>query len=344
MGIVNDLETLDDLLATAQRAEAVAAADRRFDEIVGPNEEIVRAEEEQKAAPPAPKLGLPAIEDSEPHADDLRLWSVTTVIGTLEKSGLVYWSAQETAIAAIRSQSSWQGLLADDDPECEHKTTKCEVVKWLADARFRRPKGYRSATELGTAVHDAVERYALSGVRPEVDVEVRPFLDQFDRWAQAFSPSYQATEVAVYHPTHGYAGTADAFLTIDGVRYIADYKTTRNSVDSKGKPSKPYPSEVGLQLSAYRHAEKAAVWRPRRHEKYRRRYYLLSPAEQAMAEPVPEVDTGLVIHIAPEHCDAFPIRCDDEVFESYLAVQDAARWVLALSRRAMSDPLVPTGG
>jgi hypothetical protein len=198
----------------------------------------------------------------------------------------------------------------------------------------------RSATELGEAIHGACETYALTGERPEVDDEVRPYLDRFDGWLQRFGPSYQAVEVAVYHPELGYAGTADGFLTIAGVRYIFDIKTTRKAVDSRGQASTPYPEQVGLQLAAYRWAKHAAVWRPRRLEKFRRRYYLLSATERALAVPVPEVDTGLVIHITPEACEAFPIVCDEAVFESYLAAQDCARWAFQDSRHVMGDPLV----
>ena len=290
-------------------------------------------------------LGQPAIDDATKAEGDLELWSVTTVIGALDKKGIPYWTAEETAIAAVHQQATWRGMLEDDDPKCLHRdAAKCQAIKWLRDARDRRPKGMRSANELGTAVHTACEQYALTGTRPEVDAEVAPFLDRFDEWLQAFSPSYQATEVAVYHPELGYAGTTDAFLTIDGVRYIADYKTTRKVLDSYGKPTKPYPEQVGLQLAAYRHAKYAAVWRPRRHERFRRRYYLLGPDERAMAAPVPEVDTGLVIHITPEACEAFPIVCDEDVFESYLAVQDAARWVFSTSRNVMGEPLTPVSG
>ena len=287
-----------------------------------------------------PALGQPAIEDAAPEQGDLELWSVTTIIGALDKPALMYWASEQAALAAIHSEATWRGMLADDDPDCEHRDAdSCPAVKWLRDARFRKPKGFRSATELGTMVHEAAEDYALTGVRPKVDPEVVPFLDRFDEWLQRFGPSYQATEVAVYHPDLGYAGTSDAFLTIDGVRYIADYKTTRKSIDSRGNPTSPYPEEVGLQLAAYRWAQHAAIWRPRRAEKMRRRYYLLGSEERAMAVPVPEVDTGLVIHITPTACEAYPIVCDEQVFEAYLAVQDAARWLFQTSRTVMGDPL-----
>ena len=62
-----------------------------------------------------------------------------------------------------------------------------------------------------------------------------------------------------------------------------------------------------------------------------------------MAVPVPEVDTGLVIHITPEACEAFPIVCDEPVFEVYLAVQDSARWLFQTSRHVMGEPLIAEG-
>lgn len=294
------------------------------------------------AAMHAGTLGQPAIEGAKPSDDDLQLWSVTTILGALDKPALLYWSAEQAALAAIHFEATWRGMLADDDPGCRHTdAATCPAVKWLRDARNRKPKGMRSATELGTLVHAACEQYALTGTRPEVDEEVRPFLDRFDEWLNKFGPTYQATEVSVYHPDYGYAGTSDAFLTIDGVRYIADYKTSRKALDSQGNPSTPYPEQVGLQLAAYRWAKYAAVWRPRRVEKFRRRFYLLGPDEREMAVPVPQVDTGLVIHITPDACDAFPIQCGEDVFESYLAVQDAARWLFQSSKNVMGEPLVP---
>ena len=290
----------------------------------------------------APTLGQPAIENAPPQADDLTLWSVTTILNTLDKPALMYWAAEQAALAAVHSEATWKGMLADDEPGCPHTDAKtCAAVKWLRDARFRKPKGILSATELGELVHLACEQYALTGTRPiDVHHEVVAYLDRFDEWLDRFGPSYQATEVSVFHPELGYAGTLDAFLTIDGVRYIADYKSTRSAEDAQGNPTKPYPEQVALQLAAYRHAKYAAGWRPRRTEKFRRRYSLLGPDEQALAVPVPDVDTGLVIHLTPDACEAFPIVCDEGVFESYLAVQDAARWVNQASKSVMGSPLV----
>lgn len=299
------------------------------------------------------ELGQEEVATKKPEPDDLRLWSVTTIIGVLDKPALMYWAAEETARAALTNEATWRAMRDEQGDD--------EAIKWLRDARFRRPKDLLSAASMGSVVHRACEEYALSGVRPDLDrlatfvlgeapkmnadavrgeaSQVVLFLDRFDDWCSQFQPSYQATEVAVFSPTYGYAGTVDAFLTIDGVRFIVDYKSSRTSVDNQGKPRKPYPEQVGLQLAAYRHSELAAVWRPRVHEYYRRRYYLLGPAEQAMAVSVPEVDGGLVLHITPEHCMAYPIRCDEEVHKAFLFAQECARWINETSKHVMGDPL-----
>ena len=297
-------------------------------------------------------FGLPAEDVKKEEPDDLVMWSVTTIIGVIDKPALLYWAAEEAAKLAVSSMKSLP-IRVEEEGEAA-------VIKWLRDARRRPPKDRLSSADLGTVFHDTAQEYALTGRRPdrgEIEALIRSkggpdftgiaaeadtidgFLDRFDGWLQRFTPAYQATEVAVYHPDYGYAGTADGFLTIDGFRAIIDYKTSRQAHNSRGKPRTPYPEQVGLQLAAYRYATHAAVWRPRRTEKFRRRYYLLSPFEQEMAQPVPEVDGGLVIHVTPEACEAFPVRCDEEVHRAFLHTLETYRWVNETSRTAMAPPL-----
>ena len=277
-------------------------------------------------------LGQAAIEDAAPQGDDLTCWSVTSILKTIGSSdGLIGWTANTVSAYAIDYRPVWEATL-------EHEGREAAIAK-IAAGRFVRPKGQqRSAAELGSDIHAAIEAWVLDGTRPDTDDEISPFLDQVGDWLDRFQPEWHASEVAVYSPTFGYAGTADGFLTIDGVRCIIDFKTSRDSVDSRGKIKKPW-SDVALQLAAYRHAEMAAVWRPRRHEKWRRRYYLLSPEEQAAAVPVPEVDAGLAIHVTPEHCIAYPVRCDEPVHEAFLYAVEAARWTYETSKNVIGTPL-----
>jgi PD-(D/E)XK nuclease superfamily len=302
------------------------------------------------------ELGQPAEDVKQEEPGDQRLWSVTTIIGCLDKPALLYWAAEQAATAAIASRRSLDQRIQEEGEDA--------VTKWLRDARFRRPKNRLTATALGTCAHHACETYALTGTRPDrdqLDAIVRAegltdaigirtetaileqMLDRFDAWLQRFTPTYDATEVVVYHPTYGYAGTADAFLRIDGIPLIADYKSSRDGFDAKGNTKTPYP-EVGLQLAAYRYAESAAVWRPRRTERFRRRYYLLSDAERDKAVPVPQVAGGIVIQLTPDHCEAFSVRCDTVVHEAFLYVLEAARWSFETSRDVIATtPLIPGG-
>lgn len=307
-----------------------------------------------KDGPVEATLGQDALDVDRADQDDLTLWSVTTIIGVLDKPALLYWAAQQTADAAVDDLATWQAM--------NDGRGRSEAVKWLRDARFRPPRNLLSAASLGTIAHKMCETYALTAVRPdrdmvtelvareipdgdiagEVDVLGR-MLNQFDGWLSRFQPSYQATEACVYSPTYGYAGQCDSFLTVDGVRFIADYKSSRETLDSRGNLRKPYPEQVGLQLAAYRYAEFAAVWRPRRTEKFKRRYYLLSPTERELAIPVPEVDTGLVIKLSPESCESYPIRCDQQVHTAFLYCLEAFRWVQETSKTVMGDALESTG-
>jgi len=296
-------------------------------------------------------LGQNPLDVDKADTEDLTLWSVTTILNALDKPALLYWAAEQTADAAIDNLATWTAMLEERGRE--------ETIKWLRDARFRRPKHLLSNAELGTATHTVCEHYALTGEKPgrdyvtelvahvgtpqtDIDNEVNTIglmLNQFDTWLQRFQPAYQATEVTVYSPEFGYAGTADCFVTIGGVRFIGDYKTSREPFDSKGNLKTPYPEQVGLQLAAYRHADYAAVWRPRRFEKFRRRYYCLNPSEIELAVPVPEVDTGLVIQITPASCEAYPIRCDEEVHNAFLFCEEMFRWANETSKTVMGEPL-----
>lgn len=283
-------------------------------------------------APTQPIQPVLPLDVKAPAPDDQRLWSVTTIINALDRPALMYWAAEQAAECAVSVRGSLDARVREEGEPA--------VVKWLRDARFRRPKDKRSATELGTAVHDACELYALNGERPVVDAEVLPYVIQFEKWCQQFQPTYEAAEMTVFSPTYGYAGTLDAIATVGGSKVIIDYKSSRKSWDDQGNATSPYP-ETALQLAAYRYAELAAVWRPRRTEIFRRRYYLLDPTEKTQAVPVPVVDGGIVLHITPEHASAYPVRCGPDMHEAFLFVLEAARFAFETSKHVYGPVLQP---
>lgn len=272
-----------------------------------------------------------AVEREEPG--DLKLVSVTTILNNLGKDALIYWSAEQTALAALDDNAVITAMLEGG--------RRKEALEYLTKARFRSSEDKLSATELGTRVHSIAETLAR-GYEPDftdMHPQVEPLARNLCNWWEEVQPEPIATELTVFHPGYGYAGSADLFVKAYGRRVILDFKTSAETHYKSGKERGPYPEQVGLQLSAYRHASHAATFAARRIENWSRRYYLLSEEEAKAAVPVPEVDDGLVVHITPGWCRAYPIVCDVEVFDYFLHLIEIHRWVNDLSKEILGKPL-----
>ena len=301
-----------------------------------------------------PTQPLEVIDVEEAAEDDKHYFSVTSILKALANGALEYWAIRQCAMEAIDKQSTWQAMLDDSG--------RVETIKWLCGARWRRPKLELGADQLGTVVHKLCETFALTGTKPdrdfcadlirahaaptvELDQEIHTaglMLNQFDKWCDRAQPDYTAAEQPVYSDQFGYAGSLDCILTIDGVKLLTDYKTRREPLTAKGEAQRPY-GETALQLAAYRHADLAGVVRPRRVEKYKRRYYLLGEKEREIAQPMEPVDGGLCIIITPQSCESYPMRCDDVVFEFFLHTFEAWRWLEDVSKRVVGEALVFPG-
>jgi hypothetical protein len=298
--------------------------------------------------------GLPTrgeVRDAGRQDEDLIHYSVTTVLGVMDKSGpLTNWAVNETAARVVARLRLLQRRY-DEEGEAS-------AVDYVKGLRWD-TGGNLSDAALGTLAHQLFDDYALTGTRPKVTPDLHPdhaakhktlsdedqfalarMLEQFDRFLQCFQPTYTCCEVVVYHPGFGYAGQLDAVMAIDRIPLIGDYKTSRNSWTAAGKEKKPY-SEAALQLAAYRHATHAAVWRARRYSNYSRRYYLLSETERAAAVPVPEVEGGVVILVTPDRYAVHPARCGDREFEAFLYCLEVARWMFNEASSVIGDEMVP---
>lgn len=305
---------------------------------------------ERPANGAVPRRGNPLdVEQAEP--DDERYPSVTAIIGDAidHSNALMGWLTDELATKVVDRAPTLTNRL-----QHEGRDSAVEYVKGL---RWD-TGGDVTSSQLGTIAHALFDAYADTGTRPEVVPELHPLyrtkgkvltardqrdlvgmVTQFERFLGEFQPDYLATEVAVFNTQYRYAGQADTFMRLDGVPVIGDYKTSRESYDRQNRPKGPYP-EAGLQLAAYRHAEFAAVWRTRRTEQFRRRYYLLNDAERQLGVPVPAVEGGVVIYITPERYDVYPVRCDARVFDSFLYVMEVARFVREIGPRVVGNPMV----
>ena len=231
---------------------------------------------------------------------DEAYWSVTTIIGGgVPKPALLPWGIKMVAEGAVEFADQLPAMiLADRDG----------AVRFLKGLPYaKRDK----AADLGTLVHEAAEAHALGKPMPPVSDEVRPYMTAFERFLADFKPEILATEASVYNRTEHYAGTLDLIirLTLPGHELPGNYLT--DSKSGKGV----YP-EVGLQLAAYRNAEFIGL-------------------PDGSEGPMPTVDGALALHLTVNGYRLLEIRCDDEVYRSFLYAREVFRWIEETSKTVL---------
>ena len=145
--------------------------------------------------------------------------SVTKILGVIEKPALYYWFKQQAARIALA------------DPTLDEK----EVIAKVGEIS-------KVAAARGTTVHGYCEAKS-KGEGYTVAKEYKGYTDALDSWWGTNEPKVLKNEVELYSDKYGYAGRCDAIVDINGEDWVLDYKT-----------GKSIYKEVGLQLSAYRHA------------------------------------------------------------------------------------------
>lgn len=214
--------------------------------------------------------------------------SVTTIIGVLDKPALMYWAAKAVAEAAVFLPDEWIPIARRDQQA---------AVDHLKSSPWRdRDRG----ANLGSALHKAIECETLGLPMPTMDEPCTQMLDQYQRWAAKFRPTWELSEATVWSPSGGYAGTTDGVVVIGGKRYIVDLKTTKPGRQGHGI----YP-EVALQLAAYRYAE-----------------WIILPDGSKL--PMPQVDGALAIWVRPDTCRALHVTADERAFSAFRSVLAAA--------------------
>lgn len=222
-------------------------------------------------APPLPpvklnKDGTPAKIQPKPTRPKFNVPGVTTIVGMLDKPGLAWGAAKETALLAVNDQQRWQRL------------PKPEAVE-LVRTHFRRVWDLKAET--GTIVHEVAltwargqeadlekllaldskgrERTWTADERAEVQRRVIGCVDALELFYLEQRPKWRYTEQTVVHPYSGYSPEKP---------YKVDPKTAyAGCFDGDGelrehgpglwdfKTGKRYPTEVTLQVAGgYAHA------------------------------------------------------------------------------------------
>jgi hypothetical protein len=228
--------------------------------------------------------------------DGAKYPGVTSILNMLPKGFLTFWAAKMVAEEAVADLGSVVSI-AMRDPAA--------AIDYLKRAPQRNTG---KAADTGTAAHDIFERMAKGQNVGRVHPDLDPFVRHFDEYLRVVKPEYHYLEETVWSDTHQYAGSFDAFATIDGQRLWLDNKTTRSGIHE----------EVGIQLTAYGRAE-----------------YLLGPDGERL--PVPEGDGAAVLHVRPEGWKLVPVRYDDELFDVFLHLREVFRYEKEVKSSIIGD-------
>lgn len=265
-------------------------------------------------------------------AEALRLWSVTTILKLgLPKEALIGWAAKVTAERAIDNRATLNAMREDS-------ATRETILKYLTDARWEKSG---TAAFRGTELHRAAESLALgNGVPADLDPVAEPYAQQYRRFLEEHRPVFKASEAPVYNLELSYAGTLDAIVelpAVPGVDLVLDAKTSDKPTDARSTP--PYP-DIALQLVAYARAEVVGVSPAQQRYHNGRRYYAFDPALDYV--PMPAIGGALALAVFPDRYTLTPVAIDEDVWDSFLAVREVARWSLEIAGRVLGPPIAPT--
>ena len=185
--------------------------------------------------------------------------SVTTVISLGRQEQLERWKVHTALEAAGVRLERFTELVADVGP-----VAAARKVAAVPDKIAARAAG------IGDQVHNWLEAKARGEAPGDLSGEAARFQAGAERFLEDYAPKWTLVEATVFNRTLGYAGTADFFAEVNGVRVVGDYKTGRYV----------HP-EVALQLAALARGESIVEADGTEHE-------------------VPVADAGIAVHVRPE--------------------------------------------
>lgn len=154
---------------------------------------------------------------------------VTNIISdcTNKSDGLIQWAANQT-IAWIRENAA-----------------PLEGGYWIPDenldkARFNFKETSQTALDVGSNVHNAIEKHLKGEPYTLVSPEAKRAFAAFLEWKEGVELGPIALEKPVFGKT--WAGTLDFYGKYKGKLYVIDWKTSKAF----------YMTEMGAQISAYR--------------------------------------------------------------------------------------------
>lgn len=163
------------------------------------------------------------------------------------------------------------------------------------------PRKPDSPSAIGDIVHGWIERDIKGDPPSDEEIHAAPntarwMFESWFKFKDYYNPTFTGSEFTVWSDTHGYAGTADEGMRINGMHILADTKS--------GKAVYP---EVAMQLAAIQYAD-----------------FILTP--DGREAPVPQYDGYAVLHLRPRSATLHPVYKIPEAFQAFLALKAVFDW------------------
>jgi hypothetical protein len=172
------------------------------------------------------------------EVDGVRVPSVTTALGIIDKPALVGWAARVTAEGAWRLARRKDYTIPD---------SSWNFIKDLKTYGYDHRSQTTGAADRGTAVHQVLEDWITEQRIPHAGSfpsSVRGYVRGLAKWLTEWHPSFLESEKVVGSAIHGFAGTRDTVCVLQDDkrgRVLLDLKTSKRI----------YPASMFPQLIAY---------------------------------------------------------------------------------------------
>jgi hypothetical protein len=216
------------------------------------------------------------------YHDGKRYPSVTSIIkGGIPTPSLETWKRNQLIIKAADNRKYLATL------------TKAKAIEFLKEEDDT-VRG--AAADFGSGIHSFIEASIKGWALPDLDEDSARVIDQFKRFSSEYQPIWLDSEFACFSDRFGYAGTADALVSIAGTEYILDFKT--------GK--RVYP-EVALQLSAYDNSD-------------------FIRSKEGATRGVKRLGKGLALQLRQDMYELSEIDIGKSTFDTFLSALDIFDW------------------
>jgi hypothetical protein len=218
--------------------------------------------------------------------------SITTIIKAgIPQPWLGPWAAK---MAALHADANWERL------------SGVSVYQRVSEMKNAHKEYAQEKADIGDVVHDLVDCWSTGRPYPGPPKEVRAYVEKFIDFLTAKRPRFIENEVTLWSRAHGYAGTADFIIEVDGKILLADLKTGKNLHE-----------EIGLQLSALAHCD-----------------FILRP--DGTEEPIPEIDGIAGLHLRPRSWKLKKVSESGACFQAFLSAKEIMRWQQEIAPKVLA--------